>query len=204
VRRPLRAPDACAWTEPATDRYFKTTAERRRYLSDLSDARWELVEPVLTAWRAERRGRGLDIGRPPDHDLRSLLDTILYVNRTGIPWRYLRHDYPHWNTAYAYLARRQESNWSTNAVTEGERSQGERRRRSDGLVVAAGRRRGSRGTTATRTDARDGLAEFSAHHGQQADPRIPGGVIGLRSVPTMRVHAREEPQPTRGWGSSRR
>ncbi|WP_392900951.1 IS5 family transposase [Streptomyces sp. LN699] len=83
-------------------------SERRRYPSDLSDARWELVEPVLTAWRAERRGRGLDIGRPPDHDLRSLLDAVLYVNRTGIPWRYLPHDYPHWNTVYAYFARWQE------------------------------------------------------------------------------------------------
>ncbi|WP_405666942.1 IS5 family transposase [Streptomyces sp. NBC_01166] len=82
--------------------------ERRRYPSDLSDARWELVEPVLTAWRAERRGRGLDIGRPPNHDLRSLLDAVLYVNRTGIPWRYLPHDYPHWNTVYAYFARWQE------------------------------------------------------------------------------------------------
>ncbi|MFF3215598.1 IS5 family transposase [Streptomyces sp. NPDC002886] len=82
--------------------------ERRRYPSDLSDARWELVEPVLTAWRSERRGRGLDIGRPPDHDLRSLLDAVLYVNRTGIPWRYLPHDYPHWNTVYAYFARWQE------------------------------------------------------------------------------------------------
>ncbi|WP_329448856.1 IS5 family transposase (plasmid) [Streptomyces sp. NBC_01426] len=83
-------------------------SERRRYPSDLSDARWELVEPVLTAWRAERRGRGLDIGQPPDHDLRSLLDAVLYVNRTGIPWRYLPHDYPHWNTVYAYFARWQE------------------------------------------------------------------------------------------------
>ncbi|MFD9504199.1 IS5 family transposase [Streptomyces sp. NPDC060035] len=82
--------------------------ERRRYPSDLSDARWELVEPVLTAWRSERRGRGLDIGRPPNHDLRSLLDAVLYVNRTGIPWRYLPHDYPHWNTVYAYFARWQE------------------------------------------------------------------------------------------------
>lgn len=83
-------------------------AERRRYPSDLSDARWELVEPVLTAWRAERGGRGLDIGRPPDHDLRGILDTILFVNRTRIPWRYLPHDYPHWNTVHAYFARWQE------------------------------------------------------------------------------------------------
>lgn len=27
------------------------------------------------------------------------------MNRTGIPWRYLSHDYPHWNTVYAYFAR---------------------------------------------------------------------------------------------------
>ncbi|MFE5681479.1 transposase, partial [Streptomyces erythrochromogenes] len=78
---------------------------RRRYPSDLSDARRELVEPVLTTWRSERRGRGLDIGRPPDHDLHSLLDAVLYVNRTGFPWRYyLPHGYPHWNTVYAYFA----------------------------------------------------------------------------------------------------
>ncbi|WEH43083.1 IS5 family transposase [Streptomyces sp. AM 2-1-1] len=82
--------------------------ERRRYPSDLSDARWELVEPVLTAWRSERRGRGLDIGRPPNHDLRSLLDAVLYANRTSIPWRYLPHDYPPWNTVYTYFARWQE------------------------------------------------------------------------------------------------
>ncbi|RAJ29647.1 putative transposase of IS4/5 family DUF4096, partial [Kitasatospora sp. SolWspMP-SS2h] len=62
---------------PGLGGYLQIMPERRRYPSDLSDARWSLVEPVLTAWRAERRGRGLDIGRPPDHDLRSLLDAIL-------------------------------------------------------------------------------------------------------------------------------
>ncbi|MFK8843672.1 IS5 family transposase [Streptomyces sp. Ac-502] len=77
---------------------------RRRYPSDLSDARWALVEPVLAAWRLERRGRALDFGRPPEHDLRTLMDAILYVNRTGIPWRYLPHDYPPWQTCYAYFA----------------------------------------------------------------------------------------------------
>jgi hypothetical protein len=48
--------------------------QRRAYPSDLSDARWELVEPVLSAWRFERRGRALDFGRPPEHDLREILD----------------------------------------------------------------------------------------------------------------------------------
>jgi transposase len=74
---------------------------RRR---DLSDARWALVEPVLTAWRAERRAGALDIGRPPEHDLRDILNAILYVNRTGIPWRYLPHECPPWQTAYAFFA----------------------------------------------------------------------------------------------------
>ncbi|MEV0122689.1 hypothetical protein AB0I16_14270 [Streptomyces sp. NPDC050703] len=34
----------------------------RPYSSDLSDARWELIEPVLTAWRYERHGRALGFG----------------------------------------------------------------------------------------------------------------------------------------------
>jgi transposase len=83
-------------------------SEQRPYPSDLSDARWKLIEPVLSAWRAERRGKGLDIGRPAEHDLRSILNAILYVDRTGIPWRYLPHDYPPWATVYGYFARWQQ------------------------------------------------------------------------------------------------
>ncbi|WP_425572333.1 transposase [Nonomuraea thailandensis] len=40
------------------------------------------------ATRAGRRVGALDIGRPPEHHLRDILNAILYVNRTGIPWRY--------------------------------------------------------------------------------------------------------------------
>ncbi|WP_101254326.1 IS5 family transposase [Streptomyces barkulensis] len=77
---------------------------QRPYPSDLSDARWELIGPTLTAWRAERRGKGLHIGRPPEHDLRRIMDAILYVDRTGIPWRYLPHDFAPWETVYGYFA----------------------------------------------------------------------------------------------------
>ncbi|MFG2386730.1 hypothetical protein [Streptomyces avermitilis] len=52
-------------------------AQRRPYPSDLSDACWELIEPVLSAGRFERRGRALDFGRPPEHDLRDIMDAIL-------------------------------------------------------------------------------------------------------------------------------
>lgn len=81
---------------------------RRPHPSDLSDARWELIEPVLSAWRFERRGRALDFGRPPEHDLRDIMDAILYVDRTGVQWRYLPHDFPHWNTVYGYFAKWQQ------------------------------------------------------------------------------------------------
>ncbi|BCL32149.1 hypothetical protein GCM10017557_70080 [Streptomyces aurantiacus] len=59
---------------------------------------------TLTAWRAELRGKSLDIGRPPEHDLRRIMDAILYVDRTGIPWRYLPHDFAPWATVYGYFA----------------------------------------------------------------------------------------------------
>jgi transposase len=90
-------------TAPA-QRYTIGVTEQRPYPSDLSDARWKLIEPVLTAWRAERRSKGLDIGRPPEHDLRAIFNAILYIDRTGIPWRYLPHDYPPWPTVYGYFA----------------------------------------------------------------------------------------------------
>lgn len=80
-------------------------SERRPYPSDLSDARWELIEPVLAAWRFERRGRALDFGRPPEHDLREIMNAILYVDRTGVQWRYLPHDFPPWATVYGYFAK---------------------------------------------------------------------------------------------------
>lgn len=84
-------------------------SERRPYPSDLSDARWELIEPVLVAWRFERRGRALDFGRPPEHDLREIMNAILYVDRTGVQWRYLPHDFPPWETVYGYFAKWQKA-----------------------------------------------------------------------------------------------
>lgn len=80
-------------------------SERRAYPSDLSDARWELVEPVLAAWRSERRRRALAFGRPPEHELREIMNAILYVDRTGVQWRYLPHDFPPWETVYGYFAK---------------------------------------------------------------------------------------------------
>jgi transposase len=77
--------------------------ERRTYPSDISDARWELIEPTLTAWRQARLDRR-PTGKPAPTDLREIFNAILYINRTGIAWKYLPHDFPPHGTVYAYYA----------------------------------------------------------------------------------------------------
>jgi hypothetical protein len=67
-----------AWAHAPDRQYPKAMVERRAYPSDLSDARRKLIEPVLSAWRAERRRHALNIGRPPEHDLREIMNAMLY------------------------------------------------------------------------------------------------------------------------------
>jgi transposase len=74
--------------------------ERRAYPSDLTDAQWALLEPLL---RRPRRADGR--GRPPEVALREVVNAILYVLREGCRWRALPHDFPNWNTVYWYFAR---------------------------------------------------------------------------------------------------
>jgi transposase len=75
---------------------------RLPYPSDLSDAQWALIEPELAAWRARRVPVS---GVPARHDLREVVDAILYVNRTGCAWAYLPHDFPPYKTVYDYFAK---------------------------------------------------------------------------------------------------
>lgn len=77
---------------------------RRAYRTDLSDERWKLIEPVFARWRQDRAEAGLGLAAPV-HDLREIVNAILYVNRTGIAWEYLPHDFPPWKTVYDYYAK---------------------------------------------------------------------------------------------------
>jgi transposase len=88
----------------------ETTPTRRAYRTDLSDARWTLIEPILAAWRARRKGLGI---QKPRHDLREIVNAIRYANRTGIAWQYLPHDSPPYQAAYSYFAA-----WQKDATTE--------------------------------------------------------------------------------------
>lgn len=76
---------------------------RRAYPSDISDARWALIGPTLTAWQQARLDRR-PTGEPARTDVRDVLNAIFYVNRTGIPWKYLPHDFPPHTTVYYYYA----------------------------------------------------------------------------------------------------
>jgi transposase len=77
--------------------------QSRPYPSDVSDARWALISPTLEQWRHERHARRATEVKDPV-DLRSLWNAILYVNRTGIAWKYLPHDFPPPGTVYYYYA----------------------------------------------------------------------------------------------------
>jgi transposase len=57
----------------------------------------------LTARRKARLDRR-PTGQPAKVDLLDVFNALLYINRTGIPWKYLPHDFPNHGTVYAYYA----------------------------------------------------------------------------------------------------
>src|SRR3954463_6501678 len=73
---------------------------RKAYPSDLTDAQWVLLEPLLLAF--ENRVRP---GPEREVDLREVLNTLLYQNRTGCQWAYLPHDLVAKSTAYGNRSR---------------------------------------------------------------------------------------------------
>jgi transposase len=77
---------------------------RPAYPTDLSDARWALIEPILPAWRIARAEAGLGLAEPV-HDLREIVNAILYVSRAGCAWQLLPHDFPPYKTVYDYYAK---------------------------------------------------------------------------------------------------
>ncbi len=84
------------WTKEQRERQARF--ERRdRYPTDLTDAEWERIRPLLP--RPAKRGRR------PGVDLRRVLDAIRYMARAGAGWRMLPHDFPPWQTVYWWFRR---------------------------------------------------------------------------------------------------
>lgn len=68
---------------------------RKAYKSDLSDAEWVILKPLLPTPKG--------FGHPIEVDLREILNAIFYVQRTGCQWEMLSHDLPPYTTVYGYF-----------------------------------------------------------------------------------------------------
>src|ERR671917_606034 len=69
--------------------------EEKRYPSDLPEAEWAILEPLVP--------RAKPGGHPRTVNIREVVNGILYVLRGGIPWRFLPEDFPPWQTVYYYF-----------------------------------------------------------------------------------------------------
>lgn len=69
----------------------------------LNDAQWRRIEGLLP-------GKAGDAGRH-GADNRLFVEAVLWVNRTGLPWRDLPEEFGHWNSVYRRFSR-----WSAAGV----------------------------------------------------------------------------------------
>ena len=70
---------------------------RTPYPSDLTDAQWTLITPLIPP--ADPGGRHRSV------NMREVINAILYLNRTGCSWRMLPHEFPPWGTVHYYHRR---------------------------------------------------------------------------------------------------
>lgn len=78
---------------------------RPSYPSDLTDAQWDKLAPLLPP--------PCSTGRKRTIDPREVLNALFYLNKTGCQWRALPHDFPTWHTVESYYRRwRQAGVWA--------------------------------------------------------------------------------------------
>ena len=75
------------------------------YVSDLTDAEWALLEPLIP--------RSHPAGRRQTYPLRRIVDAIFYLLRTGAQWRLLPHEYPSRGAVFYHYAQ-----WRENCTWE--------------------------------------------------------------------------------------
>jgi putative transposase len=83
------------------------STQRKSYPSDLTDEQWAILEPLVPAACTQRGGR------PREVNMREVINTIMYLNRSGCQWDMLPHDLLPKSTAYEYFAQwRDDGTWS--------------------------------------------------------------------------------------------
>jgi putative transposase len=68
---------------------------RLAYDTDLTDAQWEMLKPLIPEAKPG--------GRPRTLDIREVLNAIFYLLVNGIKWRAMPHDLPKWQSVYTYF-----------------------------------------------------------------------------------------------------
>lgn len=71
------------------------------YPSDLTQAQWELLAPLVVKPLPKQPRRG----RPPKQDFIREINGMLYVVKTGCQWRFLPKEFPPWQTVYGLFRR---------------------------------------------------------------------------------------------------
>ncbi len=71
-----------------------------RYPSDVRDAEWALITPLIPPAKRGGRKRSVDVR---EVDVREVMNGVLYVVETGCQWRALPKDLPPKSTVHDYL-----------------------------------------------------------------------------------------------------
>jgi len=80
------------------------------YTSDLTDAEWSLIEPLLPTSDPKKGGR------PRLYERREILNAIFYLEKTGCQWRLLPKDFPDWGLVWQYFRRLRDAGHCTDGV----------------------------------------------------------------------------------------
>ena len=67
---------------------------QKQYTSDLSDKQWRYLKPHIP--------EALPGGRHRSHDMRAIVNAMLYRTKNGCIWQDLPHDFPPHQTVYEY------------------------------------------------------------------------------------------------------
>ena len=82
------------------------TLPRKAYSTDLTDAQWQLIEPLVPAAKAG--------GRPARYERREIVNALFYVTKNGCTWRNLPHDLPPWSLVHYYFWHwKRDGTWQT-------------------------------------------------------------------------------------------
>lgn len=74
---------------------------RKGYTTDLSDAEWAILEPLMQKTLSRQEA----CGRPLELELREVVNAVRYVLRNGVQWRDLPCDLPAWQSVYYHFAK---------------------------------------------------------------------------------------------------